>query len=511
MATAPPNNPNVNFPKKLVGGKEFSIEFNDSVLDTHAWKNSRYEGKQLEGEEINVFVKGDKTFGKTPIIQHYTRNIYVGKKLIRDNTDRVYTGFKNTSQVVIDKSFTINSDDTITENIVTNPDKIFQSEGRIDGNKIGFERNFKDDFLPGSKAKIIIFDKGVENNLKPFYTVQFNDGLFAEILNCVTASVAETFQVVNEQFASISGFGSAILSMQMNFGRADQVFEAPNLTDLALRESQRGLILGGQQFDNTFPIQVRENQFTEFWTDASGSDDISDNFDFLFGNPDERFASSSIKTAFDLQQFMLGINHQIQTNKDRFFVEFYSTGSVAPSGSEKLDNRSAAQYNTAPGGIQKLNLAEIDSNITLDSSNPASTIVSVGLKNKYFFSNPNKEIFFEVLNTDFEKHFGLRQGNNFFRIYRLDQSNFSLLLDLDAEEDLPNGVGEEKFVVIPEDIHPDILENLGSNLKQLGFNIEANKNSEDSFRLKNRNNRFTKIFNNKEELVRNRMKGLFRG
>ena len=31
MATAPPNNPNVNFPKKLVGGKEFSIEFNDTI------------------------------------------------------------------------------------------------------------------------------------------------------------------------------------------------------------------------------------------------------------------------------------------------------------------------------------------------------------------------------------------------------------------------------------------------------------------------------------------------
>ena len=55
------------------------VEFNDSVLTTKAWNSSRYDGRQLSAIEINKFTVGDSTYGKTPVIQNYTRNIYIGR------------------------------------------------------------------------------------------------------------------------------------------------------------------------------------------------------------------------------------------------------------------------------------------------------------------------------------------------------------------------------------------------------------------------------------------------
>ena len=58
------------------------FEFNDSVLDTHAWKSSRYEGRQLSSNKINTYTAGDTTWAHTPVITHYSRNIYIGSRVI---------------------------------------------------------------------------------------------------------------------------------------------------------------------------------------------------------------------------------------------------------------------------------------------------------------------------------------------------------------------------------------------------------------------------------------------
>lgn len=58
------------------------FEFNDSVLSTKAWYSSRYDGKQLEGTAVNEFAEGDSTYAKTPVIRKYTKNIYIGNRLI---------------------------------------------------------------------------------------------------------------------------------------------------------------------------------------------------------------------------------------------------------------------------------------------------------------------------------------------------------------------------------------------------------------------------------------------
>ena len=43
-----------SFGQKLLGNKEYSVEINDAVMETEAWRSSRYNGRQLEASQINV-------------------------------------------------------------------------------------------------------------------------------------------------------------------------------------------------------------------------------------------------------------------------------------------------------------------------------------------------------------------------------------------------------------------------------------------------------------------------
>ena len=83
LPASPPQTP-PSFGAQLLGNKEFSVEFNDSVLDTKAWRSTRYEGNQLETQNgVNgIFSDGDKSFGKTPIVERYSRCIYIGKQIL---------------------------------------------------------------------------------------------------------------------------------------------------------------------------------------------------------------------------------------------------------------------------------------------------------------------------------------------------------------------------------------------------------------------------------------------
>jgi hypothetical protein len=65
-----------------IGNKEYSVEFNDSVFESQAWKKSRYEGQGLNGAQINKWTDGDITYGKTPVVRNVSRNIYIGNAVI---------------------------------------------------------------------------------------------------------------------------------------------------------------------------------------------------------------------------------------------------------------------------------------------------------------------------------------------------------------------------------------------------------------------------------------------
>ena len=164
------------------------FEFNDSVLTTHAWNSSRYDGRQLNGSKINRFTKGDSTYGLTPVISNYTRNIYIGSRVIglRDaqegvepnSDDLTLTPFPGFSYITVDEYITVNSDDSITRRSVRGGRG---NEDDLTARK-GFYTAWYEDFPVGKGVRIQTLDKKLNQNLAPFYPVYNNSGQLQKML-----------------------------------------------------------------------------------------------------------------------------------------------------------------------------------------------------------------------------------------------------------------------------------------------------------------------------------------
>lgn len=130
-------------------------EFNDSVLSTKAWNSSRYDGRQLQASQVNLATRNDVgNNNRTPIIQKYTRNIYLGSRIVGMNSssidDGTLTHFEGFSYVTMHEYLTINDDLSITRHSIRGNDE-------TNVKKKGFYRSFYHDFPINSEAEIKIF------------------------------------------------------------------------------------------------------------------------------------------------------------------------------------------------------------------------------------------------------------------------------------------------------------------------------------------------------------------
>jgi hypothetical protein len=432
-----------SFGAQLLGNKEFSVELNDAVMETQAWRNSRYNGQQLEAVEINQFTGGDKTYGKTPVIEKYSRNIYVGNRVIgydeEPTRDDPNPGFLKKSYINIEGYYTINSDDTVS--------KVGVNFRDVNSRK-GFERSFREDFSIGSQASIVVLDKGVEHNLKNSYTVDFNEGLLSRTLEY--SSSLEALENV------IFFRGTTSKQEQSTPPRINHT-----ITTGFLPNSLTG----------SAEITIYNNNQSKYFTDISGSgtftQTLSDTLDFpspitVF----ESFINASIDNA----------NEDLASNK--VFIEFKTY---------ETENRTPYSYNIESFGLNSVNVFEIDINNTA-ITNFGDTNNSYGfrLKRKNRFSNPlitegTPDELLESTTT----HFRLDGSNDINKpannivFYKLNPIP-SILINLIKEEDLPNGIGEEGFIVIPENFDPRLRPQINKILKdKLGFNIESGFNRSD--------------------------------
>jgi len=157
----------------------YSFEFNDSVLETKAWNSSRYDGRQLQASTINEFTNGDTTYGKTPVLQNYTRNIYLGSRVVGMNSssidDGTLTHFEGFSYVTMHEYLTINDDLSITRHSIRGDDKKNTKKKR-------FYRSFYHDFPINSEVEIKLFDETIDDNLKSSYNIFNNSGQLQKML-----------------------------------------------------------------------------------------------------------------------------------------------------------------------------------------------------------------------------------------------------------------------------------------------------------------------------------------
>jgi hypothetical protein len=165
--------------------KKVNFDFNDSILETKAWKSSRYSGKQLQGSQVNKFTTGDVSYGKTPVIQNVSRNIYLGSRVIGlgqttstqvdDASLLVYPGF---SYVTVHEYLTVHEDLSVTRHTVRGDNINTNNNARK-----GFYQSFYKDFPIGSDINLRFFDPKIQTSIKPSYNIYFNAGQLQRLLH----------------------------------------------------------------------------------------------------------------------------------------------------------------------------------------------------------------------------------------------------------------------------------------------------------------------------------------
>jgi hypothetical protein len=161
------------------------FEFNDSVLTTHGWNSSRYDGKQLSSAKINEYTAGDTTFAHTPVVSNFTRNIYIGSRVIGmrepglgSAEDPTLTPFPGFSYITVDDYITVNQDDSITRRSIRSG---IGEAGELNAKK-GFYQAWYQDFPIGTNVEVRPLDTRLAQSLAPRYNIFNNSGQLQKIL-----------------------------------------------------------------------------------------------------------------------------------------------------------------------------------------------------------------------------------------------------------------------------------------------------------------------------------------
>ncbi len=193
---------------------------------------------------------------------------------------------------------------------------------------------------------------------------------------------------------------------------------------------------------------------------------------------------------------------EIAKNTNKFFVTFEKGQYGIPNNRQESIGTMEIDYpkvlsNTASSdnfidGITR-NTARFDAFLEGEEKTPTSStttnnhryngfIPTTGLKGTRHFETILTSSKFQSTTIDYEIHDGASQSfsasrevkASYFYPYSSHQlsvlrKNPTLIIDLDKSNELPNGVGNKGFVLIPENTHPKVKENLDEILLKAGY------------------------------------------
>ena len=133
-----------------IGDKIYNLEINDSEFEREGWKNARYKGSKLKAATINKFSKGDISFAKQPVIEQYSKTVYVFNQA-RHSFD---------------------ADDP------SNFSQIEPGINKDDYHYDYFDYLVKNDLALFNSCSVKFFNNDNNSFVKPFYTVGHNKGKF---------------------------------------------------------------------------------------------------------------------------------------------------------------------------------------------------------------------------------------------------------------------------------------------------------------------------------------------
>lgn len=502
-----PNKPTFN--PTTVGGDEYSVEINDSNYSADAWKNSRYEGVKTQTITLNKISPNDITSGKTAAAQKYSRNIYLGNFVVgmtdEGTEDNSLTHFPNFTYIGLNSYLTINDDDTF--------DKISleDTEDNFDSRK-AYYRTFTEDFDIGTSCKLVLNDFSVRNNLRDRYNIFWNEGQLVKVAHIIPSGInGDQFGTHRSNITHVSSSNELIFNRNAKkFTKFNYPFQIFAFKSDVMRD-----IWGS--FD---PSSLLNNDISE----------IGLNFGF-FNNifPPTPAANPTIPSSIggvgggsspgapnELTFFTIGEGSMISNPNyrglDKYFATMIKSGSIdniAMTGSTTdgdptsqgtptstypinipqpaiiVEESSSFSGNTPNQAVPILkdftlmSTAEIipssaiaDNGSTtfgvIDRSRfPGSEMssvagISITLKNPLAQDYISSDLFLSKKPSVFAD-----AGSVMFS--RNDNSKPSVLIKMNKNIDLPNGVGDKGFVVIPENLHPYIKDNLIYFLAKAGI------------------------------------------
>ena len=174
--------------------RDFSVEFNDSVLDMQGWTGPRYSGCKTIGKKINEYNSlittqnsigtstigtsfivgqypeiidwgGDTTYGLNPNLENKTTAIYISNTIIGGRADAQFANIAHHSYINIEKILIVDLDDDSVR-ILDRGTEPFEA----------FHRFITTDFPTGGKFSMKLIDESTQANLKDSYYVKMNKG-----------------------------------------------------------------------------------------------------------------------------------------------------------------------------------------------------------------------------------------------------------------------------------------------------------------------------------------------
>lgn len=493
------------------------FEFNDSLLSSKAWNSSRYDGRQLQASQINVARKSDiGNNNRTPIIQKYSRNIYIGNRVIGLGNDSIedkdlvqYDGF---SYATTNFYITVNNDDSITFN------RLKDVGDRDAYKKTGFYQAFFDDFAEESNAKIVLGDNTVTDQLKAQYPVYFNGGQLQKLFvlnplrtggdlngvpfiytsgsNVTAIAGGQTTGLPNTSignFTGLKGLGVAEdtrvinISMDVFSGTNSMLHFGVNVINQDLFRNFYTASLGtiGKNIKPNSTIQEKNFNgiFNAFFTYKNGSNYTGNKRLFAtmisasFSNPFHGFSNGAyqddpgalhggISASEDILFYPLILNQgeNLTASLDESVLKtnlsYLSTGEIQSHLRGVSDQASGTVKDTFK--IALTNKHKFVQNYqSLENQSPI-----VGSGQSVFGLNGQTPSLRTAIGTPTR---GFTSGSILFS--QVNDSIPSLLLRLRKTSELPDGTGDKPFILLPDNLHPHIEENLTFYLSKAGINI----------------------------------------
>ena len=480
------------------------FEFNDSVLETKAWNSSRYDGRQLSAKKINKATIDDiGNNNKIPIIRNYTRNIYLGNEIVGmaevDPEDPTLVQFPDFSYAQINSYITVNEDNTLTRNSL-------DPEENNDDQKKAFYRPFVYDFPEGSFCNFILGDPTVKNNLKSKYPIYFNGGQLKKLITLQT-SLGDVTEVVTD-----SPYNGGVLTtkaIDVTDAEADHILRGNNLPPDPIGPGG-AFYMGGHPdlfVDNNAYDEDDNNDPIQFVTSSGFTSSLHNPelyIQFYTGSLRKNIfktqgANRLIGEALDINELVNFsnnlISHKSNSNykgNKRFFITaapyhdpnyFKETsgliGNPKPLYTFEPGNLHTSSLASQSIGIDTLDLSSLTtfevSNFNLGSFSSAPKISIL----EYQFNPNTSQVRVDSNSSQQTNDNGHLRGKDYvlgmdtgsFMFSISDDDTPSLLVPLKKERDLQNGKGDKPFVVIPENLHPYVKDNLIFYLSKAGIDI----------------------------------------